>query len=94
MFDDDTIVNPMNLVLLHDDLETLKKCLPKLSWYEQELLDLRFGLSGDEPKTLDECSKIFRKTKERIRQQQKNAITRLKELMLNDGIEPEEAFEN
>jgi len=81
MPDDDIVVNPMDLVLLHDDINTLKKCLQMLPWYEQKILNLRFGLSGDKPKTLKECGNIFKCTKENIQLRQKAALTKLKELM-------------
>jgi DNA-directed RNA polymerase sigma subunit (sigma70/sigma32) len=52
-----------------------------LPWYEQKILNLRFGLSGDKPKTLKECGNIFKCTKENIQLRQKAALTKLKELM-------------
>ena len=81
MPDDDIVVDPIDLVLLHDDISTLKKCLQMLPWYEQEILNLRFGLSGDKPKTLKECGNIFKCTKGSIQLRQKAALTKLKELM-------------
>lgn len=45
---------------------------------EQEVLRLRFGLTGLTPKTLDEVGKHFRLTRERIRQIEKAALKKLR----------------
>lgn len=45
---------------------------------EAEVLKLRFGLEGEEPKTLEEVGKIFGVTRERIRQIEAKAIRKLR----------------
>ncbi|OFI06757.1 RNA polymerase sigma factor SigA [Clostridium acetireducens DSM 10703] len=45
---------------------------------EEKILKLRFGLENGEAKTLDEVSKEFNLTKERIRQIEKRALLKLK----------------
>ena len=48
--------------------ETLKKILSTLSHRERRVLELRYGLDGEHPRTLDEVGRTFNVTRERIRQ--------------------------
>ncbi len=43
----------------------------------RQLLDLRFGLSGDEPRTLDEVGAVLGVTRERVRQLESRALREL-----------------
>jgi RNA polymerase primary sigma factor len=58
-----------------DDLATL---LAFLNPREREILSLRFGLAGDRPLTLDEVGRQFNVTRERIRQIEAKALTKLR----------------
>src|SRR5581483_6315129 len=46
----------------------LQKCLNALSARERRVLELRYGLNGEQPCTLDEVGRAFQVTRERIRQ--------------------------
>jgi RNA polymerase primary sigma factor/RNA polymerase nonessential primary-like sigma factor len=48
---------------------------------EQKVLIMRFGLDGDEPHTLEEIGKVFGLTRERVRQIEAGALTKLRVLM-------------
>ena len=48
--------------------ETLEKILSQLSPRERRVLELRYGLNGEHPRTLDEVGRAFNVTRERIRQ--------------------------
>jgi len=61
--------------LARDDLQDL---LDQLSPREREILSLRFGLAGDRPLTLDEVGRRFNVTRERIRQIEAKALTKLR----------------
>jgi RNA polymerase sigma factor (sigma-70 family) len=50
-----------------------------LSEQEQRVITLRFGLDGEGPRTLRECAKALGLSGERIRQIEKEALTRLRE---------------
>jgi len=64
-----------------DSFELLKEALPKLPPREAAILRLRFGLEGGVEKTLEEIGALMRLTRERIRQLQNLALTRLRRLM-------------
>ncbi len=63
------------LSLARDDLQTL---LDYLNPREREILSLRFGLQGEQPLTLDEVGQQFNVTRERIRQIEAKALTKLR----------------
>lgn len=56
--------------------------LAVLSAREEFVLRCRFGLDDDEPMTLDEIGRLLGVTRERVRQIQKKAMTRLTELLV------------
>jgi RNA polymerase sigma factor (sigma-70 family) len=56
----------------------LAKLLEFLNPREREILALRFGLEGDQPLTLDEVGRQFNVTRERIRQIEAKALTKLR----------------
>jgi RNA polymerase primary sigma factor len=58
--------------LLHDILATL-------SHRERRVLELRYGLDGEQPRTLDEVGRAFNVTRERIRQIEKRCLQKLSE---------------
>ena len=68
-------------ISIHDDLEkkdTIKILEEILDTYltprQKEVILLRFGLNGDNPKTLEEVGKIYGVTRERIRQIENKAL--------------------
>jgi RNA polymerase primary sigma factor len=58
-------------------LETLGEILGVLSFRERRVLEMRFGMSGFEPCTLDEVGAAFHVTRERIRQIENQALKKL-----------------
>jgi RNA polymerase primary sigma factor len=57
--------------------EHLKEALENLSYRERRVLELRWGLFGEQPRTLDEVGRIFNLTRERTRQIEENAVRKL-----------------
>jgi RNA polymerase primary sigma factor len=60
--------------------EDIKKALDSLPDRERKVIELRFGLSGDQPCTLEEVGRAFGVTRERIRQIENNTLKRLETL--------------
>ncbi len=67
--------------------ESIDDVLDSLSPREAEVLVLRFGLKGEDPKTLEEVGKIFGVTRERIRQIEAKAIRKLKHPSKRKGLD-------
>jgi RNA polymerase primary sigma factor len=60
--------------------DTLKQVLCALSPREQRILELRYGLDGEQPRTLDEVGRAFSVTRERIRQIENQCLKKLRAL--------------
>jgi RNA polymerase primary sigma factor len=60
--------------------EALAKCLGSLSYRERRVLELRYGLNGEQPQTLDEVGRMFEVTRERIRQIENQGLKKLRAL--------------
>ena len=58
--------------------ENLKEAMSSLRNKERAILNLRFGLDGGQPRTLEEVGKVFKLTRERIRQIEAEALRRLR----------------
>jgi RNA polymerase primary sigma factor len=55
-----------------------KRAIGHLSASEQSIINLRFGLNDDVPKTLEEIASIYNVTRERIRQIEQRALAKLR----------------
>ncbi|MGL5122928.1 MAG: RNA polymerase sigma factor RpoD [Fusobacteriaceae bacterium] len=76
--EDNKALNPYeqtNRILLR---EQLNEVLETLSERERKVLRYRYGLDDGSPKTLEEVGKIFKVTRERIRQIEVKALRKLK----------------
>jgi RNA polymerase primary sigma factor len=60
--------------------EALTKILGTLSDRERRVLELRYGLNGEQPRTLDEVGRTFQVTRERIRQIENQSLKKLRAL--------------
>jgi RNA polymerase primary sigma factor len=60
--------------------ETLDRMLGTLSPRDRRILELRFGLKGAQPRTLEEVGQLFNVTRERIRQLENSGLTKLRAL--------------
>ncbi len=58
--------------------ETIRNVLNTISEREEKVINLRFGLDGGTPKTLEEVGKEFKVTRERIRQIEAKALRKLR----------------
>jgi len=57
--------------------ETLHRALAQLPDREREIVRLRYGLGGEEPKSLEEIGRRLGLTRERVRQIEGQALERL-----------------
>ncbi len=77
---DETLEEPFELVFSMALQETLEDVLAQLSEREMKIIQLRFGLTGEGPLTLEETGKLLGITRERVRQIQEKAIAKLRGL--------------
>jgi RNA polymerase primary sigma factor len=71
--------------------EALREALENLSYRERRVVELRYGLGGEHPRTLDEVGRTFNVTRERIRQIENQSLKKLQNLreaqQLRDDVE-------
>jgi RNA polymerase primary sigma factor len=58
--------------------ELLYRVLASLSYRERRILELRYGLGGEIPRTLDEVGQTFNVTRERVRQIENQTLKKLR----------------
>ncbi|MFL5930512.1 MAG: sigma-70 family RNA polymerase sigma factor [Gaiellaceae bacterium] len=58
--------------------DALGRILRTLSTRERRVLELRYGLNGEQPRTLDEVGRAFNVTRERIRQIENQCLKKLR----------------
>lgn len=68
-----------------ETIQLLEKLLDKLPIKHQEVIQLRFGLKGQTPCTLDDISSRMGVTRERIRQIQQDGLQQLQYWMKHEG---------
>ena len=76
--------------------EALRDALENLCYRERRVLELRYGLGGEHPRTLDEVGRTFNVTRERIRQIENQSLKKLQNLreaqQLRDDVEIASGF--
>ena len=59
----------------------IKRMVDSLDEREARIIRLRFGLEGDKPKTLEEVGEVFEITRERVRQLQNMALSKMRRIL-------------
>jgi RNA polymerase primary sigma factor len=77
---DETLAEPFEMVFSMTLQDTMEEILSRLSEREMKIIQLRFGLAGEGPLTLEETGKILGITRERVRQIQEKATFKLRGL--------------
>jgi RNA polymerase sigma factor (sigma-70 family) len=70
--------SPEHKMILNEAKQALKTAMMTLTPKEQRILDLRYGLTYGEEKTLDEVGAMFGVSRERIRQQEMKALRKMR----------------
>jgi RNA polymerase primary sigma factor len=66
--------------------EALREALENLSYRERRVIELRYGLGDQNPRTLDEIGRTFNVTRERIRQIEHQSLKKLQSLRETQGL--------
>ena len=77
---DEKAISPEDAASHSMRMETLRQVLDTLSYRERRVLELRYGLAGEQPRTLDEVGRTFNVTRERIRQIENQSLQKLASL--------------
>jgi RNA polymerase primary sigma factor len=80
LIEDKSLAEPFEAVFSMTVREAVGNALSRLSGREVKIIRFRYGLTGQEPLTLEETGKLLGITKERVRQIQKEATFKLRGL--------------
>ena len=75
--EDEDAVRSFDAVASQLDRDGVNDALAMLPYRERKVIELRFGLKGEHPRTLEEVAKRFGVTRERIRQIEAKALAKL-----------------
>jgi RNA polymerase primary sigma factor len=84
--EDNEILNPVHVAsggILRGKIEELLKTL---TYREREIIRLRYGLVDGYSYTLEECGRIFKVTRERVRQIEAKAVAKLQSPSRSDRL--------
>jgi RNA polymerase primary sigma factor len=84
--EDDSAESPFDSASLRLRRSDIENALSSLPERERRVIELRFGLDGAPPCTLEEVGKAFGVTRERIRQIENNTLKRLESLPEAQGL--------
>ncbi len=81
LLQDNAALTPFELLRVKTMRQDIRQQLQFLTPREAEVITMRFGLDGKTSKTLDEVGRKFKVSRERIRQIQDMALTKLRRLL-------------
>jgi RNA polymerase primary sigma factor len=67
--------------------EAVREALKNLSYRERRILELRYGLGDEQPRTLADLSSLFDLTRERVRQIENRSLRKLRALVETDQLD-------
>ena len=82
---DQGAMTPDRILGDEESVHRLLSLLSQLDDRERLILQLRFGLDGKRPKTLEEVSQEIRRTRERVRQIQNQALAKLRAMLADEA---------
>ncbi|MGI8731161.1 MAG: sigma-70 family RNA polymerase sigma factor [Solirubrobacteraceae bacterium] len=84
--EDESAISPFELASANLRRENVRCALAALPQREREVIEMRFGLTGGQPRTLEEVGRAFDVTRERIRQIENHTLKRLQSLPEAQGL--------
>jgi RNA polymerase primary sigma factor len=90
---DEAQLTPEDAMMEHDSLHHVMAMLQTMDAREATVLKMRFGLDGNEPRTLKEIGEQLGLTRERVRQIETEALNRMADSMEEGGRELVEEME-
>lgn len=88
---DDKAKDPFENLEFDSSSTLVRDLIPRLPEREIRILELRFGLNGEDRLTLEDIGEMFGVTRERIRQLQNNALKKLRKMIQELDQPSEEA---
>lgn len=84
--EDHEAATPFELIVSKLNVEDLRLILERLTDRERTIIEMRYGLNGQVPATLDEVGRHFEVTRERIRQIEAKALAKMRHPSTPGGL--------
>lgn len=79
-------LTPETMLLKKHRKQDVEKILNQLSDRESSILRLHYGLNGETPRSFEEIARVLKLSRERIRQINGNALSKLKQNRVVDDM--------
>lgn len=79
---DENAITPFEALKSKTLIRDINQMIEHLEDREGEIIRLRFGLDGEKPKTLEEVGEMFKITRERVRQLQNMALSKMRKILI------------
>jgi RNA polymerase nonessential primary-like sigma factor len=89
---DDSQLEPSSVLHNEEVQACLHEWVAQLNEKQRQVVEQRFGLSGDDEATLEEVGERIGVTRERVRQIQVEALKKLRKILENEGISGDQLF--
>jgi RNA polymerase primary sigma factor len=86
LLEDTNLPHPEDAAAISVRNQVLTKCLGALGNRERRVLELRYGLNGEAPQTLEQVGRTFDVTRERIRQIENQSLKKLAALADSEAL--------
>lgn len=80
---DENAKTPFEDLRAKSQIADIRELLDNLEEREADIIRMRFGIKGERPMTLEEVGEAFQITRERVRQLQNMALSKMRKAMLN-----------
>jgi RNA polymerase nonessential primary-like sigma factor len=90
VIEDTSQISPSVMAMGIKNREEIERWMKVLKENESRVIQLRFGLKGEVPHTLEEIGKMFGFTRERVRQIEHAALSKLRAVIQEKSIKSEE----
>ncbi len=84
MLADEKTRQPQDILFSEHEKDAIYKLLEQIDEREAKVLRMRYGLGGEEPKTLKEIGGMLELTRERVRQIENEALRKLNQVMTGE----------
>jgi RNA polymerase nonessential primary-like sigma factor len=86
---DESVADPATQIAQHESEAMVADWVAQLTERQRLVIERRYGLGGNDPTTLEIIARDLGLTRERVRQIQMEALSKLRKRIAQDGLSPD-----
>jgi len=86
---DESVADPATQIAQHESEAMVADWVAQLTERQRLVIERRYGLGGNDPATLEIIARDLGLTRERVRQIQMEALSKLRKRIAQDGLSPD-----